>query len=294
MNWLHDIHWVLAWRTPGLTHLAFGLTWLGYSGFLMFFMVLGYWCVSQKLFYRLLLLLAINGISNAYLKDVFQQPRPPLAWRLDDLVGQSYGLPSGHAQMGVAIWLWLAWQIRRPWAWVLFPTLALGICASRIYLGAHDLEQVLVGGALGALSVLLLQGLLNLIGDWRPPLAVQLGAIVLACGLALLSWPGEPPSYVPALAVWLTVVTALQPVAADWTGYRVPQRLPLRLAAGLLGALGFLAEQKLLALLGPSLGLPESALAAVHGLAHGLTMALLIPCLLARMPGLKLGATPGS
>ena len=176
MNWLHDIHWVLALRTPGLTHLAFGLTWLGYSGFLMFFMVLGYWCVSQKLFYRLLLLLAINGISNAYLKDVFQQPRPPLAWRLDDLVGHSYGLPSGHAQMGVAIWLWLAWQIRRPWAWVLFPTLALGICASRIYLGAHDLEQVLVGGALGALSVLLLQGLLNLFGDWRPPLAAQLVA----------------------------------------------------------------------------------------------------------------------
>ena len=74
----------------------------------------------------------------------------------------------------------------------------------------------------------------------------------------------------------------------------MPQRLPPRLAAGLLGALGFLAEQKLLALLGPSLGLPEAALAAVHGLAHGLTMALLIPWLLARMPGLKLGATPGS
>ena len=67
----------------------------------MFFMSLGYWIWSKDVFFRLLVLVAVNALLNAYAKDLFQDPRPPLELRLDDLVGASYGLPSGHAQMAV-------------------------------------------------------------------------------------------------------------------------------------------------------------------------------------------------
>ena len=65
MNLWHDLQWVLPLRTPALTQLAFGLSWLGYTTFIMFFIAIGYWTWNRAIFYRLLILVAFNALLNA-------------------------------------------------------------------------------------------------------------------------------------------------------------------------------------------------------------------------------------
>ena len=110
---LHNLDWVLPLRSDWLTVLMHGVSLLGYEKFILFFLPLGYWAWQRPLFLRLFVLVSINALLNAYLKDLWQDPRPPLAMRLDDLVGASYGLPSGHSQVAVVLWLWLAYELRR-------------------------------------------------------------------------------------------------------------------------------------------------------------------------------------
>jgi membrane-associated phospholipid phosphatase len=93
LEFLHNLQWVLPLRNGFTVPLAFGLSWLGY------------WVWSKERFFRLLVIVAANALVNAYAKDLFQDPRPALELRLDDLVGASYGLPSGHAQMAVALYV---------------------------------------------------------------------------------------------------------------------------------------------------------------------------------------------
>lgn len=57
----------------------------------------------------------------------------------------TYGFPSGHAWVGTAFWMYLAGEVRRPWAWWLALALASSIGFSRVYLGVHFPSDVGVG-----------------------------------------------------------------------------------------------------------------------------------------------------
>ncbi|MES2947568.1 MAG: phosphatase PAP2 family protein [Pseudomonadota bacterium] len=278
MDILHNLQWVLPLRSPALTQLAFGLSWLGYSTFIMFFVVLGYWTWSKAIFHRLLLLVAVNALLNAYIKDYFQDPRPPLELRLDDLVGASYGIPSGHAQLAVVIWLWLAWELRRTWAWVLGSAIALGVIASRMYLGVHDLEDVLVGAALGGASLLVFERMRRHHWLWRR--SATWGAVLIAActALALLTWPGgAPPEYIPTLAGWSVVAIWGLHWDKQHIGYQVPVLLWHKLAVGLLGTACFVGEQKLLKLLAVHMPMEPVLWALIKGLLGGAFVSLLMP-----------------
>ncbi len=272
------------------TQAAFGLSWLGYSTFIMFFLVLGYWTWSTSIFYRLLVLVGINALLNAFVKDLVQDPRPPLALRLDDLVGESYGLPSGHAQLAVVMWLWLAWELRRGWAWVLGCSIALAVMFSRLYLGVHDLEDVLVGAALGGSSLLVFERLRH--WPWLTERAVGWHVALIAAGtlLALAAWPGgAPPTYIGLTATWLAVATWGRLWERAHVGFAVPTALPRKIVLALLGTAAFVLEQKALKGIATLLPLqqltPMQALLwpAVQGLANGLFVVLLMPWLFVRM-----------
>ncbi len=283
MDILHDVHWVLPLRNPALTHLAFGLSWLGYSTFIMFFMALGYWTWSKSIFYRLLILVAINAVLNAYLKDVFQDPRPALELRLDDLVHASYGLPSGHAQLAVVLWMWLAWEVRRTWMWLLCAAIALLVMASRLYLGVHDLEDLLVGAAVGGASLLVFERLRHRQWRWQTSLGWNLALIALLTTLALLTWPGTAPEYIPTLAGWLAAATWSLRVDQQHIGFANPPVLWRRVAVGALGVVLFLGEQKLLKFTGAHLPMQPMLWALVKGVVSGVFVSLLMPWLVCRL-----------
>ncbi|HTD06842.1 phosphatase PAP2 family protein [Undibacterium sp.] len=282
---LHNLDWVLPLRTPALTSLAFGLSWLGYSTFIMFFMAVGYWTWSKAIFFRVMLLVAFSAVLNAYVKDLFQDPRPPLSIRLDDLVGTSYGLPSGHAQLAVVIWMWLAYELKRKWAWVLCALIALGVMLSRLYLGAHDVEDVLAGAVLGSLTLVAFARIKDRKWSWQDDPVYSLALIALVTAAAMITWPdkGIAPVYVPTLAGWM---------AGGIVGLRCEERVlgfsasPIwwrKALAAVIGAVAFIALQKILKLAGASLNPPPLAWEAVKGLIAGFFIALPVPWMLAKL-----------
>ena len=204
-NWLHDMEWAIAMRSDILTPVFKAFSALGYSGFLLLFVPIGYWIFSKNIFARVGLWLLLSALLNAYLKDFFQDPRPDPVFQLDPHVGESYGFPSGHAQIAIVIWFWIAWEARKTWIWILCSILVAGICLSRLYLGVHDVEDVLGGLGFGLLSLLIFiflttkrfQWWHNLIPIW------QVAAIVMIEAFFFLTWPGKLSGSMIGLGVFL-------------------------------------------------------------------------------------------
>lgn len=280
---LHSLDWVLPLRSDGLTPLMRFFTLLGYEKFILFFLPLGYWAWQRGVFLRLLVLVAVTALLNAWLKDFWQDPRPDIALRMDHEVGDSFGLPSGHSQIAVVIWFWLAWELRRTWAWLVSTVVVVGIVFSRLYLGAHDVEDVL-GGSLLGLATLLLFARVRHWSGWREAHELWLAGLVLLVFMAAwLTWPGVAPSYVPLLAgMMLGVLVGYRRLAfsAEVAVWR-------RLLAATLGALAFILLQKGLKLVGAAWPLDPLGWQGLRGLLMGLFVAWLMPWLLVRLGLLK-------
>ena len=153
MALMNDLSWVPALRTEALTLLFTNITLLGYQVFLFLFLSFGFYFWRTRIFYQAGLLLFFTAGVNLFLKDFYQDPRPDPIFALDSRTGNSFGWPSGHAQMAIVLWGWLAIQVQRIWLKISLWTIAVLICVSRIYLGVHDVGDVLGGILLGALTL---------------------------------------------------------------------------------------------------------------------------------------------
>ena len=119
----------------------------------------------------------LGGLMVHLLKDLVGRDRPveefaPLiqAGKVQlHLVGTilSRGsFPSGHAQVAFTVATYLSLLLRR-WSPLLL-LLALGVALSRIYMGVHYPLDVIVGGALGAISAWLLFRIRGMVlARWR-------------------------------------------------------------------------------------------------------------------------------
>ncbi len=189
----HDLQWVLPLRSGELTAVMNVFTALGYFPFYLASLPLGYWLWDKDLFTRLAVLTMLTALVNAFLKDAFQDPRPDLLYALDPRVGDSYGMPSGHAQVATALWLWLAIELRRGWAWAAAIVIVAGTSLSRIYLGVHDVEDVVVGVGAGLACIGIFRVLLSdSLQRWHTlhP-AAQLVVILSLQPVLWLLWPSE-------------------------------------------------------------------------------------------------------
>jgi membrane-associated phospholipid phosphatase len=140
------------WAAPLMKFASF----LGSLEFYLLFLPAVYWCWDIGIGFRLGLILAFSQGVNSALKIAFHSPRP--YWINREImpleINSSFGMPSGHAQNAVCTSGLLAWAIRRPWAWALAIGLSLFIGISRIYLGAHFLDDVIVGWMVGLLILI--------------------------------------------------------------------------------------------------------------------------------------------
>ena len=92
-----------------------------------------------------------------------------------------YGLPSGHTQMTITVWGYLATQVRRHWVRVLAVVLMVLIPLSRIYLGVHFPTDVLAGLIIGVIWLGLFLLIEPRLEPWlaRQSAAVQMGLAVV-------------------------------------------------------------------------------------------------------------------
>jgi membrane-associated phospholipid phosphatase len=174
----------------------------------------------------------LSFVTNIFLKEFLNLPRPyflnaGLASVAAQATGTGPGLPSGHAQMTATFWFARAARFGKAWLWGL-AVVAVGLVGlSRLYLGVHFLQDVLVGLLLGVCFA------------------------AIADGFERISWPDFLPWLIAVGSFGLSLVVSkdlaqgfglLAGFAFAREDFAVPRGWPLRLAVALLGlslGLGF-------------------------------------------------------
>jgi glycerophosphoryl diester phosphodiesterase len=151
MSIWNDLSWVEGIRTPALSVFFENISLAGYPTFLILFISFGYFFWSPSRFSRIAMMLFISGLINGFLKDFFQDPRPLIELMLDPKVGTSYGWPSGHAQIAVTLWGLIAYELKDKRVTIGAGILIFLIAFSRMYLGVHDLGDVISGLIIGTI-----------------------------------------------------------------------------------------------------------------------------------------------
>lgn len=194
-SFLNDISWVVNIRTPYLTPLFEFFTWLGYRDFLFMFIPFVYWCFDRKIFGRLVIIVFFTAIINSLLKDIFQDPRPDFSLNIDPWLQTeaSFGFPSGHTQIAVVIWLYIALVAKNSIVRTVSILFLLGVPLSRIYLGVHDIGDVL-GGMIFGLITLYLASIVykNIeIGKINFTIFTQYAGLIIIFIILYFLWPSD-------------------------------------------------------------------------------------------------------
>ena len=204
------MEWVNSIRGPNLTIFFQYITWLGYKDFLFLFVPFCYWFFDRKIFSTFTLFVFISALINAFLKDFFQDPRPENIESIDPFLvslDPSYGFPSGHAQLAVVIWGFILLRSKNNFIKILCLFLIASISFSRIYLGVHDIADVISGIIFGIVSLILLEQLLSNKGEWLRELNKTWHFLIyfIFFALAYAAWPLEENNLV-ALALGALVI----------------------------------------------------------------------------------------
>lgn len=140
---------------PQLETLLASISALGRIEFYLAVIPLIYWCLHKQLGIALTYLLVLADFLNAGLKHAFRDPRPywtnPEAGLRSE---EGYGFPSGHTQGAVLFYILLAAWVRERWLWLLAAQMVFLVALSRLYLGVHDIADILAGIFLGAAMLL--------------------------------------------------------------------------------------------------------------------------------------------
>lgn len=124
---------------------------VGTDLFYLIVLVVWYLGVSKREGIYLSLVLFASLLLNFAIKTLVAIPRPclyPLVQALSEAEGFSF--PSGHAQSTATFFFSLALLYKKRVIWLLALVMIGLVSFSRVYLGVHYLEDVLVGALLGA------------------------------------------------------------------------------------------------------------------------------------------------
>ena len=148
------------------TYIGDGIFMLGLGLLLLLFRM-------RKIGVLMLLSFLLSGLLAQSIKRIEARPRPGLHFqnpdiihRVDDvLLKGKNSFPSGHTTTAFATFSLLAFASRNKFIQFLYFAIAVTIGYSRIYLGQHFAEDVLMGAAVGFLSSFFLSWLLRK-KDW--------------------------------------------------------------------------------------------------------------------------------
>ena len=150
--------WFQGLRTPLLNALNYGVTLFAEEAVLLVVLCAMYWCFAKREALFVIFSFFAGLLVNNALKVSFCVLRP---WLRDARVlpyekalasATGYSFPSGHTASAVAVYggfSLLLWQKKR-WAACLLVLLAVLIGVSRMYVGVHTPQDVLVSLVVGA------------------------------------------------------------------------------------------------------------------------------------------------
>lgn len=178
-------------RVPGLNEIMLAVTTLGEETAFLALALIFFWCVDKRKGYLLMAVGFLGTIANQFMKLLFRVPRP---WVLDEnftILEQAreaaggYSFPSGHTQFAVGTFGSVCATTEKGWLKVICVTLAILVGFSRMYIGVHTPQDVLVAAAMAMILVLVLKKVIMEGGDSAMKILI---AFLLMAALGLLAY----------------------------------------------------------------------------------------------------------
>lgn len=115
-----------------------------------------YWGINKKFGEYLGVTLGFSITLNNVLKGIFNMPRPFQEYpnqveNLRDYSATGSAFPSGHVQGSSSLFFAIYLFLKRRWLLVLAITMTILMMLSRMYLGVHYIQDVIIGGIIGFL-----------------------------------------------------------------------------------------------------------------------------------------------
>ena len=187
-------------RAPWLDSLVLALTELGGETAFLAVALVMYWCVDKRRAYYLMSVGFIGTITSQFMKIACQVPRP---WVKDPdftiveaaLEGAGgYSFPSGHSQSSVGTFGAIAMTAKQKWLQIVSVCVCIIVPVTRMYLGVHTPQDVLVGSAISIALLLILKPVVfGNDGKHIPKLFAGLVtlAVVYVAYIELYPFPGD-------------------------------------------------------------------------------------------------------
>lgn len=173
-------------RMPGLNEFMLTITRLGEETAFLVMALIFFWCVDKKRGYLLMSVGFIGTMANQFMKLWFRIPRP---WVLNPdftILEQAreaatgYSFPSGHTTSAVGTFGSVAATAKHKRSFWLCVTLAVLVGLSRMYVGVHTPQDVIVGALT---SIVLIIALRNVVPSEKGMGILVVIMMALALGL---------------------------------------------------------------------------------------------------------------
>jgi len=152
-------------RMPVLNEFMLLITKLGEETAFLALAIIFFWCVDKKRGYLIMSVGFIGTMANQFMKLWFRIPRP---WVLDEnftILEQAreaatgYSFPSGHTTGAVGTFGSIAVTAKRRKTSVFSVILAVLVGFSRMYIGVHTPQDVIVGALTSVVLIILLKNM---------------------------------------------------------------------------------------------------------------------------------------
>jgi len=160
------LYWFQSVRTPMMDAVMSTVTHLGEETFFMVAALIVFWCVDKRRGYYLLTVGFVGTLINQWLKIICRVPRP---WVKDPnfpiveaarAEATGYSFPSGHTQSAVGTFGAVARTEKNKGIQIACIFIAVLVPFSRMYIGVHTPQDVLVAAAIALILVFVLEPLI--------------------------------------------------------------------------------------------------------------------------------------
>ena len=150
-------------RVPVLNELMLLITRFGEETAFLVAALVVFWCIDKKKGYFILSVGFVGTITSQFLKLLCQVPRP---WIKDNdftileqarEAASGYSFPSGHSQSAVGTFGGIAAVTKEKWVRIAAIVVAVLVPISRMYVGVHTPQDVLVGSAISVILIFALK-----------------------------------------------------------------------------------------------------------------------------------------